>query len=102
MNNDNNRPAFLTGSQVYGVPTDESDYDMVLRCSKQLKEFLAKTGGMPIRFGKLNIVATTSDAEYDKWKRGTELLKNRLGGPATRSEAVEVFKGLGIGGTPSE
>jgi len=107
--------AFLTGSRVYGIPTEESDVDLVvfmsppdmisLACFADLigggdehdksKQSDAGPLGATLRFGKLNIIVTTDEPGYHAWAAGTEELK-AVGSPVTRGMAIEVFKRLRV------
>lgn len=98
--------AFLTGSHVYGTPTEESDVDLVVFMEEREAAKLwglqdgEKNGGV-IRFGKLNIIPCSSRERFNDWKRGTEELVKRskeLGRPMTRAEAVLMFNQLGVTG----
>lgn len=61
--------AFLTGSHVYGRPHDHSDVDLVIRTDPGTKQKLLELSGsdFPIKFGNLNLIITTTDAEYTAW-----------------------------------
>lgn len=99
--NDN---AFLTGSQVYGTPTPESDIDLVVKMSHEEMLTLCGLvgagtveeygdGQTTIRFGKLNIIICyDGDVRFDSWKKGTEELKKTK--PNTRDHAIFVFDEL--------
>ncbi len=99
--------AFLTGSHAYGIPKPDSDVDLVVLVSPEDMEKLRLladrddshpedqnyiiAGGVPLRFGKLNLIC--SDArKYKVWKRGTERLKKMA--PVTREFACELFRRL--------
>lgn len=102
------RKAFITGSHAYGIPHKDSDIDLVVLLTQ---EDLAKleigcdppkdedeenrqayitAGGMPLRFGKLNLIATTEPAQFEIWKRGTRALKKQA--PVSRAFAVKFFR----------
>jgi predicted nucleotidyltransferase len=88
--------AFITGSHAYGVPTPESDVDVVVFMSEfdvvLLGELLmpdSDYGGMvniSVKCGPLNLIACSDADLFETWRRGTEELKSR--GPVTRDEAV--------------
>ena len=63
--------AFLTGSQVYGTPTESSDIDLVVLVDTTTKSFLEK-GNIPSRFGTLNLILLTNPLEFEAWKAATE------------------------------
>ena len=97
-----NREAFLTGSWAYGMPTKESDIDLVIRCDGSTFEHLMlvdepekqasdKQVSRSLRFGKLNLIVCLNDETYEQWRSGTEELKSR-GEIVSRDEAVAVFK----------
>lgn len=96
--------AFVTGSHAYGTPHDQSDVDLVvlLESSRDL-DLLRKIAdndskineqydGVCLRFGKLNLLCTLSQIDFDIWWEGTEdlILKK----PVTRDVAVEHFREL--------
>lgn len=102
--------SLLTGSRVYGTPTDESDIDVVCLMSHDEFHALLAMADNPdcetrpasgkasqsLRFGKLNLICVTPN-EYDKftaWKDGTAHLKSIA--PVTREAAVEHFKSRGV------
>jgi hypothetical protein len=72
--------AFLTGSRVYGQPTPESDVDLVVFISEEDKEILSKLADtiLPIRFGKLNVIALTNEDAFDAWKAATKKVKHHM------------------------
>ena len=99
--------AFVTGSQVYGKPTADSDVDLVVRVTQQDLDLLRKFAsanlllddsyyGRPdsvsLRFGKLNLICAITNEALETWKLGTETLKAKK--PVDRSFAVELFRTL--------
>jgi hypothetical protein len=92
----------LTGSQVYGVPTEKSDIDVVLMLPQALVEFLelvSEQGSTPpgstsLRFGRLNLIIPDDWKSLAVWKEGTEKLKKRK--PVSRGDAIELFTQLRI------
>jgi hypothetical protein len=100
--------AFLTGSRAYGLPSAESDTDIVVLVDGvTMDALLAMTVGtrenpdlreqcsgdessMSFRFGKLNLIATTNPREFNAWHEGTQQLRTES--PVTRGRAVEVLK----------
>ena len=88
--------AFVTGSYAYGKPTKDSDVDLVVRIGQVASELLQtaigdsqqefKTYSKGLRFGKLNLLMCTTDAQYDAWLDGTLALVKRE--PVTRDEAI--------------
>lgn len=94
--------AFLTGSQVYGTPHEKSDIDLVVLVSQPELEILAahhRSDSDPevykgmtstaLRFGKLNLLCVTDEADLAVWRSGTDELVARK--PVTRPEAVALF-----------
>jgi hypothetical protein len=101
--------AFLTGSQAYGIPTEESDIDLVVemdkdelhalyalasRYGKQGSKVLEYGNGQAsLRFGNLNLIVCYNAGERaENWKKGTEALKQLA--PVPRTLAVAVFEEL--------
>lgn len=102
--------SFLTGSQAYGTPTNESDIDLVVLVDSQdaifeLANFsqpnkeercsasdLVAQGNASLRFGKLNLIVTIHPEIFNLWKRGTEYLRSIA--PVTREQAMEHFRRL--------
>ncbi len=103
--------AFLTGSQVYGTPTEMSDIDLVVLLSDEDRELLAdlitedekkrrfnKIDGyygvdsLNLKFGRLNLIVAKDEKEWQAWRAGTTTLLSQA--PVTRDKAVETFKGL--------
>jgi predicted nucleotidyltransferase len=87
--------AFLTGSQVYGKPTDESDIDLVVLMDIDTQEQLLDLSGgkFPIKFGKLNIIAASTDIQYLAWleaKRQCLVEKKETRKPLDKERAVEI------------
>lgn len=68
---------FITGSQVYGKPTAESDIDLVIYCdnfetAKILGLNYTEKGVAPIRYEHLNLIICDSLESYWAWKHGTD------------------------------
>ncbi len=74
----------LTGSRAYGIPTIQSDYDIVVRCDKDDARIFGFTGidaegreyeidenSWPCKFGEINFILCFTDARFDSWKNGT-------------------------------
>lgn len=89
----NQRPAFLTGSHAYGVPTPESDIDLVVMVSDETRSELFHLAGSngSIYLNNVNIIALCDPDQYDAWAKGTAELCSREK-KVTREEAVEVLK----------
>lgn len=92
--------ALITGSYAYGMPTSESDVDLVIRVDFETKELLERLSGAntidhtSIRFGKLNVIACTSDEEFAAWKFGTEAVKKiryYTGKPVSKFDAKKAL-----------
>ena len=95
--------AFITGSRAYGVPTDESDIDLivVVEASTLLllstladnsgsgMEEATERGGASLRFGRLNLLCVT-EKHHEIWKRATDELREKA--PVTRDVAVAHIK----------
>lgn len=99
--------SFLTGSQVYGTPKEDSDIDLVVRISEDDLCILRRLTGtesqkytdmncQTFRFGKLNLICTGSKDSMRVWKEGTEILSDRdiSGEEITKDKAIEVFDKL--------
>ena len=99
--------AFVTGSRVYGQPRVDSDIDLVVFLSPADLERLTvfgqqmtspedpdyvMAGGIPFRFGDLNLLCVTDEKKYEVWKKGTRHLKRQK--PVTRGFAVRYFRDL--------
>lgn len=88
--------AFVTGSRVYSTPREDSDIDLIVLLSSYedilLLEELSELGKQPIKFGRLNLIVTESEARFNCWKEGTEYLKSQK--PVDRDEAIKYFNGL--------
>jgi len=94
--------AFVTGSRAYGIPSEDSDLDVVVLVSEEVAAALtvlaANSGGKvpsvagSIRLGDLNLIMVTTDEALDVWRKGTDELRSRA--PVERSEAVTLFTQL--------
>ena len=89
--------AFITGSHAYGKPHRNSDVDIVILADKgtiDLLEAKSDVGQKPIRFGKLNIIATDNEKRFSIWQKGTNALRNwyhQRGETVSREEATLMF-----------
>jgi len=93
---------FLTGSHAYGVPKEGSDLDIVVLLDNCLASTLlslsmgsvniqyGSVASASLRFGPLNIIAITDEAEFTAWKTATDLLIAMK--PVTREQAVACIK----------
>lgn len=66
--------AFVTGSFVYGKPTEKSDVDLAIRVDSETADFLrrmSENGKEPVRFGNLNLILCETDEQYLAWAVGT-------------------------------
>jgi hypothetical protein len=75
--------AFMTGSYVYGTPTEKSDIDLVVLMDPQELDLLAglsdsgehgdryelAKNGASLRFGSLNLIVVTTQEQFDAWAR---------------------------------
>lgn len=111
--------AFCTGSRVYGEPRQDSDLDLVilvdpftlnlLQSVAEVDENELATGYAGsftacLRFGKLNVLATTEVEYFLAWREGTEecmklagqrtadLNQPHLFGKITRDEAIDIIQ----------
>lgn len=93
--------SFITGSHAYGIPTPESDLDLVVLVSSvdAAKLWAARDeSSKSPRFSNLNLIIFESDVEggearFALWKQvNDELIARR---PVSREEAVEAFKSSG-------
>jgi hypothetical protein len=92
--------AFITGSRVYGTPTEDSDIDLVVLVDNTTKRTLQSLNQAvsepnlivkPVRFGNL-ILCDTEDA-FDCWKKSlVDCIRasDDLNRPLTRDEAVRI------------
>ena len=72
-------PAILGGSRAYGVPTDKSDWDIVVLIdpvtAQRLGDAFNEHGSVDsIKVGNLNLILTTSRKDYDVWLDGINRL----------------------------
>lgn len=96
--------AFITGSRAYGTVKPSSDIDLVIRCDDTTKKLLQKLSDkiasvqgeqLTIRFGKLNVIACTTDEEFAVWRIGTtQMVKSKFGHPFSKKAAKEVLDEL--------
>ena len=84
--------SFITGSQVYGKPNENSDVDLVVLINKEEVELLKKTcdrytewyeregdcgrytyilHSISIHFGKLNLICVFRESIYNIWLQAT-------------------------------
>ena len=92
--------SFITGSRVYGTPTEKSDIDLVVLMDKETRGTLGNASANEgfLRFNKLNIIAVTDMHEYLVWwtcKEKCLEVKEKLGRPLTREEAVDIHVLIG-------
>lgn len=98
--------AFVTGSRIYGQPTEESDLDLVVFMPRDQAEKIAKEfpdslqskihpkgTSAVFKFGPLNLIAVWNEDRLHAWQDGTEgcidaMVDRRRG--LTREEAIEV------------
>lgn len=102
---------FLTGSRVYGKPSEDSDIDLVIQLSyyelDQLKKLAdahdviddscAGPDSASLIFGKLNLICCTTDDSFAVWKVGTkrcEDIKRDTHKPVLREKAKSIFRKL--------
>ena len=92
-------PAFLTGSHVYGTPTDGSDVDLVVVVDYDDTNLIGMlwneadsrdgSDASSLKFGKLNLISVTP-LEYDRWKKARDRCLAEA--PVTRERAIEIHK----------
>lgn len=93
--------AFLTGSRVYGTPTEESDVDLVVQMTATEMDKLGWFAeeafgfdeygcGRSFRFGKLNVIAISGDKLFQLWKESTEACEAIK--PVNKVEAKAIFQ----------
>lgn len=82
--------AFLTGSQVYGKTRPDSDIDLVIlideddvhKIIKLVDDKIAKgmmeygNSSVSFRFGPLNLICCLTQAVYDGWLNGTNVVSS--------------------------
>lgn len=102
MTTENN--AMVTGSRAYGVPTEKSDLDVVVKMSCDDAMILLalseaqdvtryRDGQLTLRFGKLNLIVCYENNErFNNWVKGTTELKTTK--PNSREHAIYVFEEL--------
>lgn len=108
-NRENNKmQAFITGSHAYGEPNENSDVDLVALVDEPALELLKTICdkiedkpcfGVPLVFGRLNLVACTSTLLYDKARIATLALKQRSKKdkrPIPKEEARTFFEQNGL------
>lgn len=88
--------AFLTGSQAYGTPREDSDVDLAivmtsadLALLRPLVDSTHGSNGASLRFGRLNLIALPAD-EFVAWKIATERAIAEK--PVTRERAIELIE----------
>lgn len=85
--------AFLTGSTQYGTyDTPESDIDLVILVDKETKDKLIAEGGLPCRFGKLNLILATTQEEYAFWLAAK--LRCVADSARTKEEVIAIHDGM--------
>jgi hypothetical protein len=101
---DSTTPAFITGSQAYGTATPRSDIDLVCFVSEETKQQIIElAGGVPIRFGDLNLILETDVAQFAAWKVAKkqcleENRKRKIKGqpPLSKKEVCDIHEVCGI------
>ena len=94
---------FITGSRAYGIPTEDSDIDLVLppNTNTEFKKTLVGFSDdreIPVKYGRLNLILTNELKQWELWLQATnELIAMK---PVTREFAVEyitkLFKSYGL------
>lgn len=98
--------AFMTGSHIYGTPTEDSDVDLVIFMEPgagfdfanlfkaEIQRGKNNYPGAQFTQGKLNIILCTDEEQYFIWEQGTRELWARR--PVTREEAMAHFAQLRV------
>lgn len=99
--------AFLTGSRCYGIPTEGSDWDLVVLMSADTAAQLGESPGneckydlhcsasTAFRFGILNLIVCFTEEEFENWRLARD--KCLAEKPITRDRAIEIHKAEGAG-----
>jgi len=92
--------SFITGSRAYGTVTPKSDIDLVVRMDEATAQLLRKLSdpvltrsGDPqivIKFGRINIIACTTDEQFAVWRLGTTQMQ-RSGKRHDWEQAKNIF-----------
>jgi hypothetical protein len=98
------RQPFLTGSRVYGTPTENSDLDVVVRCDQYVMAAIEALVGksaadydhesISVQCGPVNLHLCASDAEYDRWQQGTRSCA--VVAPIDRDTAKKLLRVAGV------
>jgi predicted nucleotidyltransferase len=90
--------AFLTGSHIYGNPTGDSDIDLVIRIEDGAFDQLlsqSDSGTLPLKFGKLNLIAARTDEDFAGWLLGKKLCLEKvlkLNRSLTKDECIKIHE----------
>ena len=97
------KDALMTGSRVYGTPSEASDWDVVVFCNREdaqkvfnkldkITEWsdFGDQDGDSVKFGNINFVLCYTQERFNSWKTGTEELDKKK--PVERKFAVDLFK----------
>lgn len=86
---------FFTGSRVYGMPNENSDYDLVVLFDDNdplakilVNNFKTKSG--TYRAGDLNLIVLYSEDAYKRWLGARDECLELA--PITREQAIEIHK----------
>lgn len=85
--------AFLTGSQIYGIPKPESDVDLVIFTDTDTEQSLilqSDNGKIPCMYGNLNIIICDDIRKYNAYLLGRDMCLQEI--PVTRERAIELHK----------
>ncbi len=90
--------SFITGSRVYGTPTEKSDIDLCVMLEELdyytlndwSEDAAASVGGnSSLRFGRLNLIVLSA-SDFEAWREATDILIARK--PVTKKEAIAVIE----------
>lgn len=96
---------FPTGSRIYGVPREDSDFDIVVRCDAErvpelvasgFREVFRSGAGACLRRGPQNAIVCFTGTEFERWREARQLCLDTA--PIDRDTAVRIHRDRNIGG----